>query len=73
MKYISGFEFDLAASQLNYLIFKNIDGKNTLQVIYDQVRKELKDQSLDNHQLIAYFSQCIKQFQQLDWILLRAS
>lgn len=73
MKHISGFEFDLAASQLNYLIFKNIDGKNTLQVIFDLVRTELKEQSLDNNQLVAYFSQCVKPFRQLDWILLRAS
>lgn len=73
LKHISGFEFDLAATQLNYLIFKNINGKNTLLNIFDQVRIELNDQSLDNNQLINYFSQCIEQFQQLDWILLRAN
>jgi hypothetical protein len=55
MKHISWFEFDLAPSQLTYSYYKNIDGKNILQVILDQVRKELKDQSLDNNQLMAYF------------------
>ena len=73
MKHSSGFEFDLSASQLNYAIFKNIDGKNTLQIIFEEVRKELKSEALNNEQLVTYISQCFKPFIQLDWILLRAS
>ena len=73
MKHSSGFEFDLSASQLNYIIFKNIDGKNTLQMIFDEIRKELKSETLNNEQLVTYICQCFKPFIQLDWILLRVS
>lgn len=73
MKHSSGFEFDLPATQLNYLIFKNIDGNNSLKVIFEQVRSELNDPNMSDEQLTTYFRQCFIQFQQLDWILLRAS
>ena len=72
MKHSSGFEFDIIASQLNYAFFKHIDGINSLADIFDCVRAELNDHSINDSQLLSYFQPVYLQFQQLDWLLLKA-
>jgi 2-polyprenyl-3-methyl-5-hydroxy-6-metoxy-1,4-benzoquinol methylase len=72
MKHYTGFEFDLMATELNYLLFKNINGLNSLKTIYELIRTEMNDSRLDNDTLKRYYSDCFYQFQQLDWLLLKA-
>lgn len=71
MKHSSGFEFDLIGTQLNYIFFKHINGVNTLIDIFDYIRKELAEPTLDNNQLQSYFQPIYLQFNQLDWLLLK--
>lgn len=71
MKHHTGFEFDIGCSKLNYLLFKNINGINTLETIFQLIRTELDDESWTQERLLAHFLPIFQKFRQLDWLLLR--
>ncbi len=71
LKHISGYEFDIVSSQIAYHFFRQIDGKKSLQIIFDSIRQEI-DGSLDYQKIYRYIQPYYESFQHLDWLLLRA-
>ncbi len=73
LKHVSGYEFDIQASQVASHFFNNIDGKTDLHSIFDRVRVEMNDSTLDNQKLSRLVEPYYHRFQQLDWLMLKSS
>jgi len=72
LKHVSGYEFDILSSQIASYFFKQIDGKKSLQTIFERIRHQIGSQSLDNQKIYDCIQPYYQSFQQLDWLLLRA-
>lgn len=72
LKHSSGYEFDLAADQLNYHFFKNINGEITLIEIFNKIRTGINGCKLTNSEISKHLFPSYYKFEQLDWLLLKS-